>query len=67
MDRIITSSELSRADDLQLCAFFNQVSETLYRTKPGSPERYAAYVSLENIRREIAHRATRPRPKPPGL
>lgn len=62
MDRIITTSELRRADDRELCTLFNKVSAHLYRCKPGSPEAGDALASLENIRREIGYRAARPKP-----
>ncbi len=65
MDRIVTPSELTRIDEKELCALFNKVSIQLYLHEPGSPESGAAHASLENIRREIAHRAARP--KPPGF
>ena len=65
MDRIITTSELRRADDKELCALFNKVSAHLYRCEPGSPEAGKTLASLENIRREIGYRAARP--KPPGF
>lgn len=67
MCRIITQAELHHLSDAQLCALFNEVSQSLYSTGPGSNERSAAFASLENIRRVMAQRLSAPRPKPPGF
>jgi hypothetical protein len=60
--RLITGTELAKRSDSELAAIFGQVSRELSATKPGSPARSKALTSLENVRRERAARAARPRP-----
>lgn len=61
MNRLITRSELAGRSDGALAALFRQVSQDLAQTAPGSAERRNALATLENITRERAVRAHRPR------
>jgi hypothetical protein len=59
--RLITRFELAHRSNAELSALFRQASSALAFSEPGSPERRNALASLENIRREQAARALRPR------
>lgn len=65
MCTIYSKSKLREFSDKQLCALFNLITQQLYNTPRQSRRQRAALENLENVRREIAHRAKRP--KPPGL
>jgi hypothetical protein len=65
MCQIITPSELQHRTDQELSVLFQLVSQRLTRSEPGSPERHAAFASLENISRTMAARRSL-RFKPPG-
>jgi hypothetical protein len=61
MNRLITRSELTGRSESELAALFREVSLGLAQTAPGTPQRRDALASLENIARERAVRALRPR------
>ncbi len=61
MFRLITRSELAGRSNSELAAIFRQASDALAHSAPGSADRRNALASLENITRERASRASRPR------
>lgn len=57
--RLITAFELAQRSNSELAALFRDVSQSLARSDPASPERRNALATLENIARERAARGRR--------
>jgi len=54
--KLISNHELQHRSESELAALFRKVSQDLFRTRRGSPERRNALASLENISRARASR-----------
>ncbi|WP_334147266.1 hypothetical protein [Hyphomicrobium sp.] len=53
MNRLLTIAELQQRNASELRALFHRASQTLARTKAGTPERRNGLASLENIQRAM--------------
>lgn len=65
MCKIITETELQSLGIEELRSLFNQVSQELLCSEPGTPARRCALASLETIQRAMAVRMAGRRLKPP--
>ena len=65
--RLITRTELAHRSKFDLEDLLALALLEIAQAKQGSPEWHRAYVSLVNIRQELAARKVTPRPHGPGL
>jgi hypothetical protein len=49
MSTIITTDELQRVSEAELCILLDRAYRELFHARPGSPGYYAALASYENI------------------
>lgn len=54
MNRLLTIAELQHRNAAELQALFRQASQSLARTRAGTPERRNNLATIENIARALA-------------